>query len=221
MNRPRGSCEYVRAAPDGFVVYSGNDVEFGDFVRAGGTGAVSGVSSVFPRRSSPSPTRCAAATSRPPAAAQDRVKQAVDAVAGADIALIKAGLALQGLPAGPHVSRSTRRRPRSSTPSAPPSRSSHDHSPARPSAPPSSPGASPRGIGRATADRLARDGWSVAILDIDGVAAKLAAADVADTYSVPTLGVGADISDENAVDAAVAPSSPPCRRSSGWRTWRG
>ena len=27
--------------------------------------------------------------------------------------------------------------------------------------------ASPRGIGRATADRLARDGWSVAILDLD------------------------------------------------------
>ena len=34
-------------------------------------------------------------------AAQDRVKRAVEAVAGADIALIKAGLALQGLPAGP------------------------------------------------------------------------------------------------------------------------
>ena len=33
-------------------------------------------------------------------------------------------------------------------------------------------GASPRGIGRATADRLARDGWSVAILDIDGDAAE-------------------------------------------------
>jgi len=32
-------------------------------------------------------------------------------------------------------------------------------------------GASPRGIGRATADRLARDGWSVAILDIDEAAA--------------------------------------------------
>src|SRR5215207_1148340 len=45
-------------------------------------------------------------------------------------------------------------------------------------------GASPRGIGRATADRLARDGWSVAILDIDGDAAKLAAAEVADENSV-------------------------------------
>ena len=64
-------------------------------------------------------------------------------------------------------------------------------------------GASPRGIGRATADRLARDGWSVAILDIDGVAAKLAAAELADKYSVSTLGVGADISDENSVQSAI------------------
>src|SRR6476659_6826471 len=65
-------------------------------------------------------------------------------------------------------------------------------------------GASPRGIGRATADRLARDGWTVAILDIDGVAAERAAAEVADTYSVSTLGVGTDIADESSVQAAIA-----------------
>ena len=65
-------------------------------------------------------------------------------------------------------------------------------------------GASPRGIGRATADRLARDGWSVAILDIDGVAAKLAAAEVAEKYSLGTLGVAADISDENSVQEAIS-----------------
>jgi hypothetical protein len=33
---------------DGFAIYSCNDVEFGEFVRAGGTGGVSGVSSAFP-----------------------------------------------------------------------------------------------------------------------------------------------------------------------------
>ena len=65
-------------------------------------------------------------------------------------------------------------------------------------------GASPRGIGRATADRLARDGWSVAILDIDGAAATLAAADIGTRHSVPTLGVAADISDIGSVDAAIA-----------------
>jgi NAD(P)-dependent dehydrogenase (short-subunit alcohol dehydrogenase family) len=63
--------------------------------------------------------------------------------------------------------------------------------------------ASPRGIGRATADRLALGGWSVAILDLDPDAAKRAAAEVADAHSVPTLGVAADISDEDAVESAV------------------
>src|SRR6476619_6119886 len=33
--------QYVRAVPADFEVYSGNDIEFGDFVRAGGTGGVS------------------------------------------------------------------------------------------------------------------------------------------------------------------------------------
>jgi 2-hydroxycyclohexanecarboxyl-CoA dehydrogenase len=65
-------------------------------------------------------------------------------------------------------------------------------------------GASPRGIGRATADRLARDGWSVAILDINEGAAKLAAAEVAGERSVSTLGVGVDVADENSVQAALA-----------------
>ena len=40
-------------------------------------------------------------------------------------------------------------------------------------------GASPRGIGRATADRLARDGWSVAVLDVDDAGAAGSAAEVA------------------------------------------
>jgi len=93
--------EYVRATPDGFVVYSGNDIEFGDFVRGGGAGAVSGVSSVFPRPFVALADALRRGDEQAAAAAQDRVKQAVHAVAGADIALIKAGLALQGLPAGP------------------------------------------------------------------------------------------------------------------------
>jgi 2-hydroxycyclohexanecarboxyl-CoA dehydrogenase len=64
-------------------------------------------------------------------------------------------------------------------------------------------GASPRGIGRATAERLARDGWAVAILDLDADAAKNTAEEIAQAHSVPTLGVAADVSDEAAVDAAV------------------
>ena len=72
--------------------------------------------------------------------------------------------------------------------------------------------ASPRGIGRASADRLAREGWAVAILDIDADEAKAAAAEIGDAHGVPALGVGADVSDKAAVDAAVAAvesSMPP------------
>jgi 2-hydroxycyclohexanecarboxyl-CoA dehydrogenase len=72
--------------------------------------------------------------------------------------------------------------------------------------------ASPRGIGRASADRLAREGWAVAILDIDADEAKAAAAEIGDAHGVSTLGVGADVSDKVAVDAAVAAvesSMPP------------
>ena len=93
--------QYVRAVPDGFEVYSGNDIEFGDFVRAGGTGAVSGVSSVFPRPFLDLADALRRSDDEAATAAQERVKQAVAAANGADIALLKAGLSVQGLPAGP------------------------------------------------------------------------------------------------------------------------
>ena len=64
--------------------------------------------------------------------------------------------------------------------------------------------ASPRGIGRATCARLARAGWAVAVLDIDGDAAARVAAGIAADHSVPALGVAVDITDPDAVDAAVA-----------------
>jgi len=62
---------------------------------------VSGVSSVFPRPFLDLADALRRSDDQAAAAAQDRVKQAVDAVNGADIALLKAGLTLQGLPAGP------------------------------------------------------------------------------------------------------------------------
>ena len=60
-----------------------------------------------------------------------------------------------------------------------------------------------RGIGRATADRLARKGWSVAILDRDADGAAAVAAEVADRWKVAAIGLGTDVSDEAAVDVAV------------------
>src|SRR5512133_2816635 len=64
--------------------------------------------------------------------------------------------------------------------------------------------ASPRGIGRATAERLARDGWSIAVLDLDDEAAKRTAAEIVGSRSVASLGVGADGADEDSVDASIA-----------------
>ncbi|MEV6129047.1 SDR family NAD(P)-dependent oxidoreductase [Streptomyces violaceusniger] len=63
--------------------------------------------------------------------------------------------------------------------------------------------ASPRGIGRATAARLAAEGWSVAVLDLDVAACHDVAARIADEHGVACLGIGVDIRDRDAVRAAV------------------
>jgi 2-hydroxycyclohexanecarboxyl-CoA dehydrogenase len=63
--------------------------------------------------------------------------------------------------------------------------------------------ASVRGIGRATAERLAASGWSVAILDVDGDAAAEAAGQLAEQHGVSAIGVQVDVSDESSVDAAL------------------
>lgn len=93
--------QYVQAVPEEFQVYSGNDIEYGDFVLAGGTGAVSGVSGVFPRPFLELTDALRRGDDQARGAAQGRITQAVNAVNGADIALLKAALSLQGLPAGP------------------------------------------------------------------------------------------------------------------------
>jgi NAD(P)-dependent dehydrogenase (short-subunit alcohol dehydrogenase family) len=64
--------------------------------------------------------------------------------------------------------------------------------------------ASRRGIGRAAADRLAREGWAIAVLDIDADEARAAAAEIGAAHGVPALGLGVDVSDQAAVDAAIA-----------------
>ena len=64
--------------------------------------------------------------------------------------------------------------------------------------------ASPRGIGRAAAHRLAEDNWAVAIFDLDAEASAAVAKEIADKHGVPTVGLGVNIADEEAVDAAVA-----------------
>ncbi|TFD20166.1 SDR family NAD(P)-dependent oxidoreductase [Cryobacterium sp. TMS1-13-1] len=63
--------------------------------------------------------------------------------------------------------------------------------------------ASERGIGRATADKLASLGWSIAIVDIDGDAAREAAAAITAARGIRAIGVAADVSDKDSVNAAI------------------
>ncbi len=60
-----------------------------------------------------------------------------------------------------------------------------------------------RGIGRATAHALAADGYHIAVVDIDKDAADETAREIADTHGVQALGVAADITDSDAVNAAA------------------
>jgi 4-hydroxy-tetrahydrodipicolinate synthase len=92
--------EYLAAAPPRFTVFTGNNHEFGEVVRAGGAGCVSAVSSVFPEPFVALAAALRTGDEEAAAGAEIRIKQAVDAVGGS-IALLKAGLAMRGLPAGP------------------------------------------------------------------------------------------------------------------------
>ncbi|RNF78236.1 SDR family NAD(P)-dependent oxidoreductase [Streptomyces botrytidirepellens] len=60
-----------------------------------------------------------------------------------------------------------------------------------------------RGIGRATAHALAAAGYHVAILDLDKEAAEDTAREVAARHGVEALGLAADVTDADAVDAAI------------------
>ncbi|MBO0812046.1 MAG: SDR family oxidoreductase [Microlunatus sp.] len=62
--------------------------------------------------------------------------------------------------------------------------------------------ASERGIGRATARRLAAAGWSIAIIDVAVTDAERAAEELGARYDIGTVGLGADVADPESVAAA-------------------
>ncbi|MER5394182.1 SDR family NAD(P)-dependent oxidoreductase [Saccharopolyspora sp. NPDC002686] len=62
--------------------------------------------------------------------------------------------------------------------------------------------AAPRGIGKATALRYAREGWAVVVLDLDEPAAKETAEDIAAQTGAAVFAHAVDVSDEASVRAA-------------------
>lgn len=62
---------------------------------------------------------------------------------------------------------------------------------------------SQRGIGRAAAHRLARDGWAIGLIDIDGDATIELAGELHREHGVAAHAVGVDVGDAGAVRAAI------------------
>ena len=62
---------------------------------------------------------------------------------------------------------------------------------------------SERGIGRATVNYLAAQGWNIGIIDLDDAACKAAAKEVAAEYGIQAHGVGANVASEAEVRAAI------------------
>lgn len=60
-----------------------------------------------------------------------------------------------------------------------------------------------RGIGRATAARLAAEGAAVAVADVDGDAAARVAGDIATAFGSATVGVAIDVSDPGSIATAL------------------
>lgn len=92
---------YVKAAPEGFLVLSGNDIAFAELIAAGGVGVISGVSSVFPAPFIELRDALRAGDAAAAAVAKERVVRAVEAVKAGSLTHLKAGLELRGLAAGP------------------------------------------------------------------------------------------------------------------------
>ncbi|QDP96122.1 SDR family oxidoreductase [Microlunatus elymi] len=61
-----------------------------------------------------------------------------------------------------------------------------------------------RGIGRHVARRIAREGWSLALVDIDAQAVQEFAAELDDQLDQSVIGIGLDVTDQDAVRAAFS-----------------
>jgi 2-hydroxycyclohexanecarboxyl-CoA dehydrogenase len=64
--------------------------------------------------------------------------------------------------------------------------------------------ASDRGIGVTLAERYAREGWAVVILDLDGEKSAKVASDIGNEFAVPAFGHAVDVTSEDSVATAHA-----------------
>lgn len=63
---------------------------------------------------------------------------------------------------------------------------------------------SDKGIGVTVAQRYAREGWAVVILDLDGEKSAKVAAEIGNQFNVPAFGYAVDVTSEESVTAAEA-----------------
>jgi 2-hydroxycyclohexanecarboxyl-CoA dehydrogenase len=63
---------------------------------------------------------------------------------------------------------------------------------------------SERGIGVTVAQRYAREGWAVVILDLDGEKSAKVAAEIGNQFAVPVFGHSVDVTSEESVATAQA-----------------
>jgi 4-hydroxy-tetrahydrodipicolinate synthase len=92
---------FIEAAPEGFTVFSGNDVSFGRLIRAGGHGIVSGVSSAYPEPFVGLRDALIAGDEAATASWEKKVNEVVAAVRAGSLTHLKAGITARGLAGGP------------------------------------------------------------------------------------------------------------------------
>lgn len=92
---------YLDAAPEGFAVFSGNDISFRWLIQAGGHGIVSGVSSAYPEAFRDLRDALIAGEEEAIAHHQERVVEAVRAVRAGSLTHLKAGIEARGFQRSP------------------------------------------------------------------------------------------------------------------------
>ncbi|MGZ0211848.1 MAG: dihydrodipicolinate synthase family protein [Actinomycetales bacterium] len=93
--------QFLAAAPEGFTVFSGNDVSFGWLITSGGHGIISGVSSAYPEPFVKLRDALIADDAAAISEWQTKVEQAVTAVQAGSLTHLKAGIAARGFNASP------------------------------------------------------------------------------------------------------------------------